>query len=107
MEVLGWGCEQEFFSGGAALDGATSRCVCWDGETAACLPSPCSCKQRKQENQGCEPIVPAGLRSTGPMSKTTDEGAVLRGGLNAASFPQSVRTIGAEERFYGVPGQNI
>lgn len=41
------------------------------------------------------------------MSKTTDQGPVLRSGLNAASFPQSIGTIGAEERFYGVPGQNI
>ena len=76
------------------------------GETTPCLPSPCYCKGRKK-TKGSEPIVPSlyKVEEHRAMSKARDKGHGLRSGLNAV--PQSTRTIGAETRFYGVPGQNI
>lgn len=58
----------------------------------------------KKKTRGFELILPSfyKVEEHRAMSKARDKGRGLRNGLNA--FPQSIRTIGAEKRFYGVPG---
>ena len=70
---------------------------------------PALANRGRKKTRGFEPILPSFYKvdEHRAMSRAREKTHVLRNGLNTAPFPQSIRIIGSEKRFYGVPGQNI
>lgn len=69
---------------------------------------PALANRGRKKTRGFEQVLPSFYKvEHRAMSRAREKTHVLRNGLNAAPFPQIIRIIGSDKRFYGVPGQNI
>lgn len=71
---------------------------------------PALANRGRKKSRGFESIVQSFCRVEEPMtmmSKSIRQDTRLRSGLIAETFPQRIRTVGPEKRFYGGPGHTI